>query len=338
MNKINIMRLAEITEKFSSTAIAVLGDLMLDRYIRGSVKRISPEAPVPVVKVKEETLSPGGCGNVARNLLSLDAKASVISLTGVNETSKRLLGLLVETGTDVSGIISTPEITAIEKTRIIAEHQQIVRFDREPDINAGSKFELKLINNLKQKLSMGCRALILSDYGKGTLTPAVIDSAIRLCVKMKIPVCVDPKPEHFKKYKHATCMTPNAAEAHQGMGMIEKTGDEDIEKTGRRILAALKCRSLLITRGEHGMTLLDKSCPCAKITHIPTNAKEVFDVTGAGDTVISVFTLSLASGASILESAVLSNLAAGIVVGKLGTASVTRTELLEAIKSCKATV
>lgn len=329
MKNNNIKKLKKIINKFSGKKITVIGDIMLDKYIKGSVDRISPEAPVPVVRVTEEKMVPGGCGNVAWNLAELGAFPSIISIIGEDESAIYLKKIINQKNIDISGIFQIKNFLTIEKTRIIAEHQQIVRFDREKEYKITPHTETLLINTLNQKISQGCHAVIFSDYGKGVFSQKIIETAIKICLKAKIPVCVDPKIEHFRKYKNVTCITPNTSEAFQGMGLFPQKSQKEIENLGVKIIKTLNPKCLLITQGESGMTLFDNSFKKTKIIHIPTRAIEVYDVTGAGDTVISTFALSLAAGGNFEEAAKISNLAAGIVVGKLGTATVSQSELLK---------
>ena len=326
-------RLRGIIDKFSSQRVAVLGDVMLDRYIRGSVRRISPEAPVPIVKVREEHTVAGGSGNVAVNLAALGAMPTLISITGRDAAARELAGLLSAKGVATGSLISDPETFTIEKTRVIAEHQQVVRFDREPELKLTHSLQNTVLNSLDERLKAGAGALILSDYGKGLLTPHIIEAAIKLSIKRGVPVFVDPKIEHFARYKKVTCLTPNTMEAYQGMRQIQKDGQDGIDELGKKIVKTLNCRSLLITQGEHGMTLFNNTDGRMKVLHIPTKAREVYDVTGAGDTVISTLALASAAGATLEDAALISNFAAGIVVGKLGTAFAGREELLENIRS-----
>jgi D-beta-D-heptose 7-phosphate kinase/D-beta-D-heptose 1-phosphate adenosyltransferase len=220
----------------------------------------------------------------------------------------------------------------IEKTRVIAEHQQVVRFDREHPALLGQAARKAALAALETALK-GCQALILSDYGKGLLEPSTIKAALGLAAERGVPVFVDPKVEHFRLYRGAACITPNTAEAFGGMRLTVRDGQEAAEQLGREIMRKLALRSLLITQGEYGMTLFTRKGASAATRHIPTRAREVYDVTGAGDTVISGPALTWASGAAPEEAALAANLAAGIVVGKLGTASVTVEELLESAKS-----
>ncbi|OGR58070.1 MAG: hypothetical protein A2X36_16225 [Elusimicrobia bacterium GWA2_69_24] len=318
-------RLTSLLEKFPRKRVLVLGDLMLDHFIRGSVRRISPEAPVPVVKVCEETHMPGGAGNVCSNLCALGASVSLFSVVGDDAPGRQLLDDLGRRGIDVSGVVMDPTRVTTQKSRIVAEHQQVVRVDRETPSHLSAQTQSTLLRLLRSALQTA-HALVISDYGKGIVTPAVVRKALQSAHHWRRPVIVDPKVEHFRSYRGVDCITPNTLEAWGGMRLIPTEGEEAIRSLGRRILKALRVRSVLITRGEKGMTLFEAGNPC-RIHHIPTQAREVFDVTGAGDTVVSAMALALACGSRLQEAAVLANLAAGIVVGKLGTATASVPEL-----------
>ncbi len=324
--------LKKIIKKFSGLKITVIGETMLDRFIKGSVSRISPEAPVPIVKINEEKIIPGGGGNVANNLVELGADVSLISLIGNDDAGNKLIAINKSRNINISGLIQSKAVKTIEKNRIIAEHQQIVRFDMDPiNFKLSKNMEEKLLGALKNDLKNGSKAVIISDYGKGIFTPGMISKTIKLCANFKIPVCVDPKVEHFGKYKKVTCITPNTNEAFSGMRQIPKTSQDEIINLGKKIIKKLKLKSLLITQGENGMTLFNNTLKTLRIKHIPSQTKEVFDVTGAGDTVISVFTLSLAAKATFENAAEIANIAGQIVVSKLGTATVTRQEIIKQI-------
>ncbi|MBI5211091.1 MAG: D-glycero-beta-D-manno-heptose-7-phosphate kinase [Elusimicrobia bacterium] len=320
-------RLGEYVREFSAKRILVLGDLMLDQFIRGSVHRISPEAPVPVVQVQTEHFVPGGAGNVARNLASLGAGVILVSVVGDDPAASRLLSDFAGHGIRVDHVLTDAHRVTSQKCRIIAEHQQVVRFDRETTGSLGRASEREVLRRLPAALA-DADAVIISDYGKGLVTPGIARAVIARARAKRIPVTVDPKPENFGLYRHVTCVTPNVHEAWAGMRLHAAPGDEALSALGRSILARLKCSSVIITRGPEGMDIFQKG---VRVTHIPTRAREVYDVTGAGDTVISVLTLGLASGASIAAAAVISNCAAGIVVGKLGTAAVGASELRAAL-------
>jgi len=321
------MSLDDILKKFPRSKILIVGDLILDRFIRGDAKRISPESPVPVVDVRDETYHLGGAGNVANNIISLGGKVFLAGIVGNDYPAEILLKEFKKAGIDAGGVFSSDAIKTSIKTRVIAGHQQVVRFDKETLRGMPPAIADKVIQYVSDKMPQ-CDAVLISDYGKNVVTQELIREVIKSAKKYKKTVTVDPKIEHFSRYQFVDCLTPNVYEAAAGMGVAETKNKKDFENLGKNILKKLKCRSVLITQGEAGMTLFEKS----KITHIPTTAKEVFDVTGAGDTVIAVLTLALSCGAPLISAARLANYAAGIVVGKLGTATVSRPELLKSLR------
>lgn len=314
--------------RFRGRRVLVVGDLMLDQYIRGSVSRISPEAPVPVVRVTGESFIPGGAGNVVSNLAALGALVSVVGVVGEDEAGRRLLEQFRGRGADVEGVRVDVERQTTQKCRVVAERQQAIRFDRETTGPLSHATETRLLASLVSEIGRA-EAVILSDYGKGVIGPRLLARAIPAARRRRIPITVDPKPEHFRRYTGVTCVTPNTSEAWACMRREPKTGAGAVDALGGEILRTLHSRSVLITRGPDGMSLFEEH---GKITHIPTVAREVFDVSGAGDTVISTLTLALAAGATLSRAAVLSNQAAGIVVGKLGTATTDPEELSEALR------
>ncbi len=330
MHNIDKNKLKKILNNFENQQIIVVGDIMLDNFIKGSVSRISPEAPVPVVAVNKEYFVAGGAGNVAVNLAALGAKPVLLSVIGSDITGNSLRKFLYEKGVDTNFITEDPSRPTTEKVRIIAENQQVVRFDRESKAPIAPAIGKTCITNLKELIKTA-KAVILSDYGKGMLSDANIKEIIAIANKRGVPICVDPKLENFKKYKNITCMTPNTKEAWEGAGLSPKPGEDAVENLGKLIIKMLDARSILITRGAEGMSLFEKGNP-VKMSTVKATAREVYDVTGAGDTVISVLTLALAAKANLKEAALLANYAAGIVVGKLGTATASRKEILEAIK------
>ncbi len=334
MNKISKSRLQDIVHRFSEHSLLVAGDLMMDRFVWGRVDRISPEAPVPVVEVTREEDCPGGAGNVVFNLVALEAKAYASGIVGMDAVGEKLVRDFEYKGINVEGILLDPARPTSLKTRVIATHQHIVRFDKESKLAITRDFESRFLNILKPLISQ-VSAVILSDYGKGLITPRLISWITSQAKKMGKAVFVDPKPENFKLYKNVTCVTPNTAEAFLGMGKLPKNDDEQIESIGKEIMRALFLKELVITRGAKGMSLFKLNAGRSgslSVTHIPTRAKEVFDVTGAGDTVIATYALARCASATPLEAAQLANLAAGVVVGKAGTATVHRQELLEAVE------
>ncbi|WP_428898187.1 D-beta-D-heptose 7-phosphate kinase / D-beta-D-heptose 1-phosphate adenosyltransferase [Parelusimicrobium proximum] len=330
MKNIKTDKLKKILNNFEAKPIIVVGDVMLDKFITGSVSRISPEAPVPVVNVTKEYFVAGGAGNVAVNLAVLGAKPVLLSVIGEDLTGNILSNYLFEQGVNTSYMLTDVSRPTTEKVRILAESQQVVRFDRESKKAVSSEIGSACMENFEH-LAQEAKGVIMSDYGKGMLTDKNIKHIIDICRKKNIPICVDPKLENFKKYKNITCMTPNTKEAWEGEGLTPKEGEAAIEALGKKILKDLNAKSILITRGAQGMTLFEKGSP-VKISTVPATAREVFDVTGAGDTVISVLTLALAAGATLPEAAKIANYAAGIVVGKVGTATATVKEILKVIK------
>jgi D-beta-D-heptose 7-phosphate kinase/D-beta-D-heptose 1-phosphate adenosyltransferase len=322
------MQLLKLIHLFKKQAILIIGDAMVDQFIWGKVKRISPEAPVPVIEITKETAALGGAANVANNIIDLGGKAFIISVIGKDISGNSVIKMLSEKKINSDYLICDSNRPTIVKTRIIAVSQQVVRVDKEIKGFFEHSIEYKIIENI-EKLAPLVNAVIISDYGKGVITPKVLKKTIYLAKKYHIPVTVDPKIEHFKKYKKVTLITPNEKEALEGMNIKSIKTDEDIAVLGRKILKTLNSDSVLITRGEKGMTLIQSN---NKIVNIPTRAKEVYDVTGAGDTVISAITLALAAKADFVSAAEIANFAAGIVVGKLGTTTTNLQELEKTIK------
>lgn len=315
-------RAEAILDRFQGRRLIVLGDLMLDEFIWGEVRRISPEAPVPVVEVRRETLQLGGAGNVVTNLLALGAEAIPIGILGEDEAGRRMRALFADEGASVDGLLTVPDRPTTRKTRIVAHSQQMVRADREDRSLISEAIERQVLALYLAALP-SADAVILSDYDKGLLTPALLQSAIRAARAAGKPICLDPKIRHFSHYRLVDVVTPNQLEAERASG-IEITDPVSLLQAASRIRDLLDCRHVLITRGELGMSLFDAG---GTISHIPTTAREVYDVTGAGDTVIATLTLALAAGAPLLDAAILANLAAGVVVGKVGTAAVSQDEL-----------
>ncbi len=319
----------EYLNKFSSTGILVIGDLMVDQYIWGKVRRISPEAPVPVVEVTGENLQLGGAANVANNIISLGGKVFIAGTIGQDELGKLLINKFTEKGFTTDGIIIDGSRPTTVKTRVIAHSQQVVRFDKEvkSDID---KSTLSLIMDYVKSCLPHIKGIIISDYCKGLITKSLIKKIRDLAGPNKF-IAVDPKMGHFEYYKGASLITPNLNEASFGSG-IEIVDEETLIAAGKVLMKKLQCKAVMITRGDEGMSLFEKS---GQITHIPTCAREVYDVTGAGDTVIATLTLSHAAGASLTDSAITANHAAGIVVGEVGTSVATQRGILESMKKCK---
>ncbi|MBI4054979.1 MAG: D-glycero-beta-D-manno-heptose-7-phosphate kinase [Elusimicrobia bacterium] len=318
-------RLKAIVQKFTGRRILVLGDLILDCYLQGKARRLSPEAPVPVVRVEQEQWIPGGAGNVAVNLADLGAQVELVGIIGEDSEGARLKGLFSQRGISTAGLFCDPERPTSVKYRVIAEHQQVVRFDKEQTHTLSENLQQRLLRCLQAAISRS-QCLVISDYGKGVISRRFLGQALRWGRREKRKVIVDPKVEHFLYYRRVTCLTPNLQEAIAGMRALQVEADGDVEMLGRRILAKLGLGSLIITRGEQGMTVFENGARI-RVSHIPTQAREVFDVTGAGDTVVASLSLALAAGATLLEAAQVANAAAGIVVGKLGTATVSPAEL-----------
>lgn len=319
-------RLVKITDNFKGKKILVIGDLILDEFIWGKVKRISPEAPVPVVEVQKESLRLGGSANVVNNLSALGCEVALSGVIGNDDNGKRLTGILEEMNVDYNGVVIKENRPTAIKTRVIAQHQQIVRFDREKTMPVMQSTIEKIKAYIMRNIS-SMDAVIISDYGKGVVTTELLSEILPEIAKNNIPVAVDPKPLNFSSYQGVTVITPNHHEAAEAAG-IETETSEDLKKAGDKLLKSNNSQSILITRGENGMSLFEKG---GEETHIPTVARDVYDVTGAGDTVIATMALSLASGATLPEAAILANHAAGIVVGKLGTATTTVDEIKAAI-------
>ena len=311
-----------IVQNFKNKKVLVLGDVMLDKYIWGHVARISPEAPVPVVEVKKDTSCLGGAGNASQNLKSLGAFPLLVGVVGDDPEGQQIKRNV----SDSRGIFVDESRPTTVKTRIIAHHQQVVRVDMEKKSAISSHMEEQIFNFIREE---GYDGILISDYNKGTLTKPLMNKVLSFAQERGISVFADPKFENFFLFSPVTLITPNHFEAER-IVQHECTTDSQIEKAGQKILSQIRALYLILKRGEQGMSVFEKE---KKALHIPTVAKEVYDVTGAGDTVISTAALALLSGASIQEAAVLANAAAGIVVGKIGTATVTSEELLASLAS-----
>lgn len=323
-------RARQLLEAARHSRILVIGDVMLDQYIWGRVTRISPEAPVPILEFDHESLMPGGAANVARNLTALEAPAELLGVIGKDDSARKLLQLLDEQRVGCDGLIALKSRHTCVKTRIIAHQQQVVRLDRETreDIDASTIQRLvKLVENRTDRLD----AIIVGDYAKGVVTQALLDALKHLCRERGIWLSVDPKPSHALDLSGLSLLTPNRKEAFElagerdGSRPLHPKEDPQLQRVARALLEKLEPALLLITLGDQGMLLCQRHQPPF---HIPTVAQEVFDVSGAGDTVIASFTMAIVAGASPVEAAIFSNYAAGVVVGKVGTATVTPQELL----------
>lgn len=318
------MKISSLLRLFKGIRILVIGDIVLDRYIWGKVSRISPEAPVPIVEVTNDSFLLGGAANVANNIVALGGRASVTGVIGNDRAGEVVKDLLRERNIELA-IFEDSRPTTV-KTRVIAHNQQVVRFDKEDKSTLSGKVLRRMIDYIKGSLRE-FDAVILSDYKKGVISKALIGEVLKVSKPAKKFLAVDPKVGHFHLYKGVSIITPNLSEAAHGSG-IEIMDEDSLVRAGRVLLKKLCCEAVLITRGEEGMTLFANN----KITHIPTVARHVYDVTGAGDTVIATFTLSRAAGATLEESAMIANHAAGIVVGEVGTAAVTPDKLRQSLK------
>ena len=326
----NRERYEKIFAAFSKIRVLVVGDLILDQFVWGRVSRISPEAPVPVVEVDRETQYPGGAANVARNLREFTPHTAVLGMIGTDDGAHALKRLLTDEGIQIDGVQQDPDYRTSVKTRIIARHQQLVRVDREQKLRATqAQFDraIALLDGMLPALD----AVIVEDYGKGLIQQGFADEITARVRAAGRLLAIDPNPNNPLNWHGASVMKPNRSEAFAAAGRppsepvepVEK--DTALEEVGRILLEKWSCENLLITLGEQGMMLFR---PGQSPYHTPTRAKEVFDVSGAGDTAVALFTLALASGASAEEAAEISNHASGIVVGKLGTATVRPAELL----------
>lgn len=327
MKPFNWTRLKHVISTFKEAKVLVVGDLILDEFIWGKVSRISPEAPVPVVWVDSENFMPGGASNVANNIRSLGGEVYLAGIVGADTRGEVLRGLLRKKGIHCEGIFVDSDRPTTQKTRVIAHHQQVVRIDREivrPVSGALLKEILKFIETKIKSVD----ALLIEDYGKGVIVPSVVQAIVRMAKKYRKIITVDPKETHFSYYRGVTTITPNHHEAGSATG-IQIRDDESLNKVGKKLLQLLNCETVLITLGENGMSLFQKGKPMVKI---PTVARDVFDVSGAGDTVISAYTLARARRATPLEAAHISNCAAGIVVGKVGVAVTTSGELTKQVR------
>jgi D-beta-D-heptose 7-phosphate kinase/D-beta-D-heptose 1-phosphate adenosyltransferase len=317
----------------AKTRVLVVGDVMLDQFIWGNVARISPEAPVPVVEFERESFMPGGAANAARNLTALRVNTELFGTVGHDHAAKQLKELLKEQHIGCDGLLPHASRATSLKTRIVAHKQQVVRIDRETRDGLEGPLMQRLLEAFKAQLKKA-DAVIICDYGKGVITQQLLNEIKALCRARGIWVSLDPKPYHLN-FSGLSLITPNRKEAFELANLPDATrnsnplADENLMAVAERLLRELRPAVLLITLGELGMLLCQRD---QKPFHIPTVAREVFDVSGAGDTVIATFTLAIAAGASPLEAAIIANHAAGIVVGKIGTATVTAEELLESFR------
>ncbi len=321
--------LKQYIDRFAQARVLVIGDIIMDKFVWGDVSRISPEAPVPVVEVKQETKMLGGAANVIHNIAMLGAKPILCGVIGEDHVGQEILNKIDQIGCMTDGIIREKGRPTSVKTRVVAHSQQIVRFDREIQTDIRPETIKRLINFVRENIN-SIKAIIVSDYGKGIISARLMMSLrdlVRSDTDGSVMLAVDPKTGNFKYYKGVDVITPNHHEAGT-FCRIKIFDEESLIRAGRKILGELNCRSVLITQGKDGMTLFENN---GEINHIPTFAKKVFDVTGAGDTVIGTFSLGLATGLDLKAAAVLSNFAAGIVVGEVGTSAVRAEDLKKVI-------
>lgn len=318
--------LRQYVQRFPQASVLVVGDLILDHYVMGKVNRISPEAPVPVVHVESESLRLGGAANVFNNILALGGKVDLCGVIGEDESGRLLMKELGSKRSGRGGVVIDHDRPTTRKSRVIAHHQQIVRYDVEGKHELKATLQRRILHYVESRLrELTC--VVVSDYAKGVVSAGLMSELIRLAALRKVPVIVDPKVEHFGYYKGVTVITPNHLEATQASG-VHGDDDQAINEAGAMIRQRLGCQSVLITRGEKGMSLYEAD---GASWHLPTQARQVYDVTGAGDTVIGTLALALSTGASMKNGAILANYAAGIVVGMVGTATVSPEQLSEAL-------
>ena len=312
--------------KLAGKRVLVIGDVMADHYVWGKVERISPEAPIPVVHVDREEVKLGGAAYVASNIAALGGRVTLAGVIGGDAMGETLRDLLREKGIDPSGLVKDNERPTIQKSRVMAHHQQVVRVDREKNTHLSAAVQEAMLNACLRAVEH-CDAVLFSDYAKGALNAPLAAAVTKKARELKKVIAADPKPANMGWFAGASIVTPNKGEAEAASG-IKIIDDASAEKAGRTLQERLKSDAVLVTRGEHGMTLVPANGP---VTHIPTRAIEVYDVTGAGDTVIATLTLALAAGMPTAEACALANTAAGIVVAEVGVAVVTPKELEAAL-------
>ena len=320
----------DLIERFTKVRVLVVGDVMLDRYWWGSVSRISPEAPVPVVSLESTTLAAGGAANVASNVAGLGANPFLIGITGDDPEASDLPSVFAEKGILDFELKAIPGRKTTVKTRIVAHNQQMARIDQETIDEIASADAVKMIERLERRLEE-IDVVVISDYGKGFLTREILSSLILAAREMGKPVLVDPKGKDYSKYQGATMLTPNKREAAEACGIEPASGDL-VETAKQKLLIDLDLDSLLITLGEDGMTLLQKDADAANLS---ATARNVYDVTGAGDTVIATLAVAIGSGMDTFEAAKVANLAAGIVVERVGTTPITQADLATIVSEWK---
>ncbi|MGH0028312.1 MAG: D-glycero-beta-D-manno-heptose-7-phosphate kinase [Myxococcota bacterium] len=321
MARLDRRRLERLIDDFSDLHLLVIGDLVLDEYVTGEVDRVSPEAPVPVVHVRQESAMLGGAANAARNVVALGGAVDCCSVIGDDEAGRAIRDRVKHLGIDPEGLVAVPGRPTTTKTRIVAQNQQIVRFDREthePPPAAARRRLLEAIDASIQRVD----GVIVEDYGKGVLSATIARTVMKLCGERGVPVAVDPKAS-LANYRGATLLKPNLKEA-EALAGIDARNDADLARIAGRLRAKIGGGSVVVTRGGGGMSLFEGD---REPLHVPTVAREVFDVAGAGDTAIAALTLALRAGASLHEAAIIANAASGVVVGKVGTATASADEV-----------
>jgi rfaE bifunctional protein kinase chain/domain len=319
-------RLKQLLEDFRGKRIAVVGDLMLDRYFWGSVARISPEAPVPVVEVESESMRLGGAANVANNVKSLGADPILIGVIGNDNSGTILRELIAENAFTPVGLVVAEDRPTTVKTRVIAHGQHVVRFDRETKSEISSTLQHKILDIVRENIR-SLDAIIIEDYNKGVVAKSLIQELVDMAEKEKKIITADPKFDNFFEYRGTTVFKPNSKELEAAMG-VKLVDDDAVEEVGKTLMKRVEAKNVLLTRGEKGMTLFEEG---GTTTHIPAKTRKVADVSGAGDTVISTITVALASGATVMEATSLANYAGGVVCGEVGIVPITRDALLSAV-------
>ena len=317
-----VLGVAAAIARFPKVRVLVAGDLMLDHFVWGKVERISPEAPVPVVQVTAESRRLGGAANVVHNIRALGGQVTACGVVGADAAGRELLDELERIGADVAGVMHSRGGATTRKTRIIAHQQQVVRLDREDEGRRDSPAAARARGFLLAQLD-AADVVVISDYGKGLVTPALLDALAAMHAQRRFPLLIDPKKANYPYYRGASLLTPNRDEASQAAG-VEIRDAASLARAGAALLECWQAEAVLITRGEHGMSLFARG---AAARHFPTAARQVYDVTGAGDTVVAACALALGAGASLEAAAILANHAAGIVVGEVGTATVSAAQL-----------
>ena len=330
MKRVGQRRLVELIRRFGRVRALVVGDLMLDQFVWGTVRRISPEAPVPVVQVADEDVRPGGAGNVVSNIAALGGRAAVCGIVGRDAAGERLVTALRARRADTRGVVVSRVSPTTQKTRIIAHHQQVVRLDREsgagPD-GAGARHVRDFVLRHRARYDV----LVVSDYGKGAVGPDLLGALAEACSRAPFTWVLDPKRVNFAHYRRASLVKPNREEAAAASG-VEIRDAGTLREAGSRLLERWEAGAVLISRGEEGMALFKPGAHGVIVEEFPTVAREVFDVTGAGDTVLATCALALGAGGTLEEATVLANHAAGVVVGKIGTATVGADELARDVR------